>query len=247
MRERASTAAAFAHTLAGRALDVIRKLLIRVGAAMPGWFVDRVYRRAVAAAHLPLSGRWLAEHTGLPSVSLRDRSQVFELIALQVTAKKVLYLEFGVYRGYSMRLWSRLIDHPEALLHGFDSFEGLPENWGMTSPKGSISAMGAVPEVADPRVRFFKGWFDDTLRAYSLPAHDVLVVNLDADVYSSARTVLNYLRDKLKPGDWLYFDEFMVWDHEFRAFQEFVEGSGMRFQAIAEAAGYSHVAFKVAG
>jgi len=236
-----------ANQLLNRAFGYHRKLLIRLGAGMPGWFADRVWRRAVAAAHLPLSGRWLTEHTGLPSVSLRDRSQVFELIARQVRGRKVLYLEFGVYRGYSMRLWSRLIDHPEAMLHGFDSFEGLPENWGRTSPKGSISAMGAVPEMADPRVRFFKGWFDDTLRAYSPPAHDVLVVNLDADVYSSTVTVLNYLRDKLKPGDWLYFDEFTVWDHEFRAFQEFVEGSGMRFQAVAEAGGYSHIAFKVTG
>jgi hypothetical protein len=235
--------------LANRFVDsaaaALRKLLLNSGAVMPRWFVDRVCRRVVAAAHLPITGRWLAENTGLPSTPLKDRQQVYELIARQVSGKKVLYLEFGVYRGYSMRLWSRLIDHPASILHGFDSFEGIPENWGADTPRGGLSVMGAVPQIADPRVRFFKGWFEDTLKSYSLPDHDVLIANLDADVYSSTRTVLNYLRDKLKPGDWLYFDEFTVWDHEFRAFREFVEGSGMRFKAIGAAQACSHIAFKV--
>ena len=39
-----------------------------------------------------------------------------------------------------------------------------------------------MPVINDPRVKFFKGWFDQTLTTYSVLPHDVLVVNLDADL-----------------------------------------------------------------
>jgi O-methyltransferase len=62
-----------------------------------------------------------------------------------------LYLEFGVWKGYSIRCWSRLLKHPQSMLHGFDSFEDLPENWTAFYREGSFSEAGQIPEVSDNR------------------------------------------------------------------------------------------------
>lgn len=56
-------------------------------------------------------------------------------------------------------------------LHGFDSFEGLPERWNADHAKGHFSTAGQIPEIADNRVTFFKGWFKEILREYAPPAH----------------------------------------------------------------------------
>jgi hypothetical protein len=57
------------------------------------------------------------------------REQLSNDVAQEIGSKRVLYLEFGVYRGDATRYWSPLLKNPESMLHGFDSFEGLPENW----------------------------------------------------------------------------------------------------------------------
>lgn len=177
---------------------------------------------------------WMRAHlTGAP-LHFATRYQMFDFIGEQISGQRVLYLEFGVYKGESIKYWSQILKNPESILHGFDSFEGLPENWNPTYPKGGFSTRGQVPEVADSRVRFFKGWFEHVLPDYQLPAHDVLIINMDADLYSSTKFVLRHLEKAMAIGTWLYFDEFADRHHEFRAFREFVEETGMRFQAIAE-------------
>src|SRR5208337_4929169 len=109
---------------------------------------------------------------------------LFDLVGREIGDKKVLYLEFGVWKGESILYWSKLLKNPESKLQGFDSFEGLPEDWNDKYPKGSFSTGGAIPVIDDPRVQFFKGWFDHSLPAYRIPEHEVLVLNLDADLYS---------------------------------------------------------------
>jgi hypothetical protein len=47
---------------------------------------------------------------------------------------------------------------------------------------------------SDDRVAFFKGWFSETLPDYVPPPHKQLFVNLDADLYSSTKTVLEFLK-----------------------------------------------------
>jgi len=102
-------------------------------------------------------GRWMrARGFEIPG-RLERREAIFDCIAAEVSASRVLYLEFGVHRGASMTSWSKLLRSAESRLHGFDSFEGLPEKWNVTSKKGSISTGGAVPSLDDPRVTFFKG------------------------------------------------------------------------------------------
>ena len=134
-----------------------------------------------------------------------------------------------------MRYWSSELKHPDSRLHGFDSFEGLPEDFDLDGPhmKGKFNVGGEIPQIKDARVKFFKGWFDEVLPTYQLPEHEVLVMVLDADLYSSTQCVLRHFRPFIIPGTFVYFDNMSRPDHEPRAFEEFMKESGLGFQLIS--------------
>jgi hypothetical protein len=94
-------------------------------------------------------------------------------------------------------------------------------------------------------VRFFKGLFEDTLRDYRPPEHEVMFMNCDADMYSSARTVLKFATSQLKSGDYLYFDEFHEAHDERRAFSDFLTSAGARFSLVGVSLSRSHVLFEM--
>ena len=74
-----------------------------------------------------------------------------------------LYLEFGVQHGVSINMSSSIL--PNQQFYGFDSFEGLPEEWDNGKrilKKGTLSRNGIPPTVND-NVTLIKGLFQDTL------------------------------------------------------------------------------------
>jgi hypothetical protein len=224
--------------------NLFKRLLRFSGARSSSRFVQSL-RKTVSVLEV---SNWLASECSYDrAIELQKGERVFEAIASQIQDKRVLYLEFGVWRGYSMRCWSKLLRHPQSILHGFDAFEGLPEAWTDFYRKGSLSESGRIPTIEDKRVQFFKGWFEDTLKTYIPPRqHDVLLVNIDCDLYSSATVVLDFLwkQNLLDIGSWIYFSEFADRDHEFRAFREFVQSTELRFRLIAQANHMWNAAFK---
>src|SRR5207253_5177028 len=123
----------------------------------------------------------------------------------------------------------RLLKNSGSHLHGFGSFEGLPEPWQPGKERGAFSTGGQIPSIDDPRVKFFKGWFNETLKTYSPPPHEEFVINIDAELYNSTTEVLAWAECLLKPGSYLYFDEFSDRRHELKAFDEFLRRSSKRF------------------
>ena len=122
-----------------------------------------------------------------------------------------------------------------------------PDTWNYTTTKRYFSSSGEVPVIADPRVTFFKGWFEDTLPQYSVPPHERLFINMDADLYSSTKTVLKFLKDHIAYGTLIYFDEFSDRFHEMKAFDEFLREAGMRFKVIGADRQLSSVIFERVG
>jgi hypothetical protein len=216
------------------------------------WLGEKLPTAAVSglldiASSLEL-GRWIATSGHQCNAWLPNRKELFAAMASDARAyKRTLYLEFGVYTGETMRMWSALLPHSTCLLHGFDSFQGLPENWVSRYPKGSYCTGGNVPNIDDSRVSFFPGFFEATLQSYEVPNHDLMIVNCDADLYSSTITILNRLKPHFRSGDFLYFDEFNVPLHEARAFRTFVQTSGLRFSLFGSTPGYNRVAFRCDG
>ncbi len=197
-----------------------------------------------AAVNYVEVGYWMKSHGFRATHPVQKRRELFHLIADRVGDTKVLYLEFGVAKGTSLRYWSNLLSNPTSALHGFDTFEGLPEKWRLADNKGAYSAGGNPPEISDKRVRFFKGLFQETLPDYSPPDHDNLIINIDCDLYSSASFVLNCLAEYIRPGTFVYFDEFSDPQNELRAFQELLARTSKRFHLLGATRSYAQVSFE---
>lgn len=188
-------------------------------------------------------GHWMAKQGYRFEKRVKNRREVWDSVAGAVSNQQVLYLEFGVAGGDSMRYWSKALKHPDSLLHGFDSFEGLPESGGHWR-KGQFSTGGAMPELGDARVTFFKGWFDQVMPEYSMPRHDLLIVNMDADLYSSTIFVLRSLRPHIQKGTLVYFDDMNHPDHEVRALEEFAGETNIKLRPISADKSLTHVFFE---
>jgi hypothetical protein len=190
-------------------------------------------------------GLWSASFGDLPPDHVsRERLFLVALNRVQQSASP-LYLEFGVYQGASLHWWSDHLETPGATLIGFDSFEGLPENWNVRLGKGDFAVSG-VPQIDDSRVSFQVGWFETTVPSFEVPEHDALIVNIDSDLYSSAALVLNRMEPHLTAGAVLFFDEFNDRDHELRALREFLSRTGKTVRPLGTAEGRSCWLFEVA-
>lgn len=139
-----------------------------------------------------------------------SRDAYFEAISdrLGGADARLTYLEFGVYRGESLRAWCALNRDPRSRFVGFDSFEGIPVQW-RARPRGYFDVGGQVPAIADPRVRFVKGWFNETLPQAlgDLAPGGTILVHIDSDLYSSALYCLTVLAFRLGSFH-VMFDEF---------------------------------------
>ena len=154
---------------------------------------------------------------------LANRLELLKL-AIERANNPGLFLEFGVAGGASINY---IAANTESTVHGFDSFQGLPENWRPGVGSGAFrKPSGWLPEVS-ANVELHIGWFEDTLPDF-LAKHDenVAFLHIDCDLYSSTKTVLSLLSDRLKPGSVIVFDEYFSyigWEkHEHAAFEEFI-------------------------
>lgn len=144
--------------------------------------------------------------------------------------------EFGVWKGDSINFFAR--NCPKAKVFGFDSFEGLEEDWyGTRLQKGFFSTNGQLPKC-ERNVSLIKGWFEDTLPKFcrELQGEKIQLLHMDADTYKPTAYVLNNLKKNLGRGTIVIFDEYFGYssfrEHEFRAWQEFVNSEGIKYQYI---------------
>ena len=152
------------------------------------------------------------------------------------------YLEFGVYRGESLRLWCGLNTNPHTRFFGFDSFQGLPEDWTDEKPKGAFTTSGQTPKIDDPRINFVVGWFQYSLPGFlkSYQPTNRLVIHNDSDLYSSTLFCLTSLSAFMPPGTLIIFDEFYDALHEYRALSDYAEAYMRKFRIVAATHGFNH-------
>lgn len=211
-----------------RVTDTAKAVLTRAGRRLPDRAITGV---RVATGYLAV-GRWVEANgwTGGPRANSRNR--VFDAMMREVSSDPIVYLEFGVFQGASIRRWVEGIDDPRAEFHGFDSFEGLPETFDAVYAAGHFDVGGRTPDIPDSRVRWHVGWFSETLPEFEVSTDKRLVVTLDADLYSSTKFVLDSLDKHILPGTLIYFDELSRIDHEPAAFDDYRSASGKRFDPL---------------
>lgn len=143
---------------------------------------------------------------------------------------ELTYLEFGVWRGASIKRMAQIFTNPASRFIGFDSFEGLPEDWG-DRPSGTFSTEGNQPRINDKRVSFVKGYFQNTLPDFlkSFEPRGTVLINYDADLYSSTLFLLTTLWHHL-PEYHFIFDEFP--NDEAAAMYDFVQAFPVDYEFL---------------
>jgi len=178
----------------------------------------------------------------------KDRDEFFKLAHENVRpAGPITYLEFGVHMGSSIKKWMELNKDGKSRFFGFDSFEGLPEDWNQEKGKGFFDVAGNIPKVDDPRVTFVKGWFDQTLPVFlkDFKPQDRLVLHLDADLYSSTMVALMGLDPFIKTGTMLMFDEFYDREHEYKALMDYQKITRKKIRGVAHMENFGKVCVEV--
>ena len=205
-------------------------------------------------AYLSKQSKWISEHRNLPfndffsgDRSREKRLGLYEFLnTAYVKNTSINYLEFGVANGGSFYWWLDHHKNGDSKFYGFDTFSGLPEDWGHFK-KGDMNNGNEVLQTTDTRASFYQGLFQQTLPGFvkSFNNDKLMVIHMDADLYSSTLFTLTTLAPFLKKGDIIFFDEFCVPTHEFLAVKNFTESYYINLQPVGAANNYLFTAFQV--
>lgn len=178
-----------------------------------------------------------------------SREEMYSAVDEALGKVAISYLEFGVWKGESLKAWIAINQHADSRFYGFDSFEGLPEPWNHSFGKqiGTevFNVGGAAPPIDDVRVKFIKGWFQHTVRDFlrrTQLSHPI-VVHVDSDLHSSALYILSTLDAILERGDVVMFDEYNSPAHEYLAWHEYQRAFMRKARCIAMSDRWTQAAF----
>lgn len=157
------------------------------------------------------------------------------------------YLEFGVFNGSSIGSMHIARAQMEAVdqmrLFGFDAFQGLPP--GAENDDGGVWKSGWYAcsfedmqqclrdrNINPDDMHWVKGWYNETLTpslAKQFNMNNIGIVMVDCDIYSSSKTVLDFIAPQINTpvilcfDDWKLNDVDLNEDGEYRAFNEMLE------------------------
>ncbi|MER3463677.1 MAG: hypothetical protein C4329_03915 [Chitinophagaceae bacterium] len=116
--------------------------------------------------------------------------EVYDYVLYTQELIEGLYCELGVFQATSINYVAKKI---KTNIHGFDSFEGLPEFWYGEYEKGAFDLKGQLPSV-EPNVILHKGWFNDNIPQFIHKYKEPLAfLHVDCDLYSSTKTIFNLM------------------------------------------------------
>jgi hypothetical protein len=134
---------------------------------------------------------------------------------------KKFYLEFGVWVGSTINFFSNYVN----TIYGFDSFEGLREDWvGSESQKGTFN-LNKKPPKLNKNVIPIVGWVQDTLVPFlEKYKPEINFVHMDMDTYETTKFVLIKIKPYLVKNCIITFDElynYPGWEvGEYKALKE---------------------------
>jgi hypothetical protein len=151
-----------------------------------------------------------------------------------ISDENTLWLEFGVWEGRTINYISQ---HTNNLVYGFDSFEGLPEDWREGYLKNHFNKHGNPPNV-NSNVVLEIGWFNNTLEPFLLKHMEkkITFLHVDCDLYSSSKYVLDKCTPFLQDGSIVIFDELINYpgyeECEWKAMNEWVNENNVQYEWI---------------
>ena len=186
---------------------------------------------------------WAFSLPTLPPVHFNRWALFDHMISL--SKKDRPFYEFGVWRAEAFKYLIKTIKKG----YGFDTFEGLPEDW-HNEKAGSYTSDGNIPKIKGGQ--FIVGKFEDTLPSFFAEKRPMAsIINFDADLYSSTICALNFAKPVIDQYTILIFDEFITnkdWEQdEYKALEEFCANNGYTYEVIAISFFTKQVAVKIIG
>lgn len=145
---------------------------------------------------------------------------------------KIMYIELGVWEGYSINYFSKLFINTSSEFNGFDTFTGMPEQW-RHMDVGHYNQSENLPRFSDNRVKLHKGIFQNTLENFlkniKVDKDTKILINFDCVLYTSTLFCLTKIENYFKDY-YFVFDEF--YGDECRAFKHFVDSYKKDYELI---------------
>jgi hypothetical protein len=155
---------------------------------------------------------------------------VYEVLreVAQLKGSRYSVLEFGTSDGYSfvkLLYATRFLKlEQKVTVHTFDSFEGMPasndardrdwasgDDWAPGQFKGDYESLQEYCSGRYQNYEIHRGYFEDSIDApflASLESSPPVLIWIDCDYYSSSKTILMRLIDRIPNGAVIYFDEY---------------------------------------
>ena len=175
------------------------------------------------------SFEWVFGLPNLPELHF-NRWSLFDQMVNRSKLHRPFY-EFGVWRGQAFKYLIKSLKKG----YGFDTFEGLPEDWHNVH-SGTYSSDSKVPQIDGGE--FIVGKFEETLPTFFSENRPMAsIINFDADLYSSTICALNFSKPVIDEHTILIFDEFIIntnWEQdEYKALNEFCSNNKYAYEVLA--------------
>lgn len=159
-------------------------------------------------------------------------------LLLKKEKKDSIFMEFGVYKGGSTRIFSEHMASNDKL-YCFDSFEGLSRDWkGRSFTKGHFKLEKHLIPKFENNVELIIGLVEETLENHLKKINSkISFVHIDLDGYESTSFVLNKIKSRLLRGCILLFDQIhhvAGWRSEYKALTENFDEKEFEYIAFDE-------------
>lgn len=173
------------------------------------------------------SYNYFSQHFSKCLLSTDEKVREFSIKkSLEIFNKEDYFLEFGVYKGSSIKQFATFLEKKDLKIYGFDSFIGISEDWlGTNKMKGHYNNAGKIPKTKS-NVEFVVGDIFETLPEFLKNKSNINIkfVHIDTDTYSVCKFILESIKKNLDKNAIIVFDElhnFTAWDQgEFKALKE---------------------------
>ena len=170
------------------------------------------------------------------AIKARDRFDVLSIAAQKTRIIKGNAMEFGVFQGVTLKHIARAISEGRQVI-GFDTFEGLPDDWGNLLEKGTFAT--EVPSLIDyPNATLQIGRIEDTLPIYFKKKRTpITLLHIDCPYYEINMFILEHVLPLMPSQSIIVFDEFYGYPsfemHEYRAWSETCDRFNLEILPVA--------------
>ena len=183
-----------------------------------------------------LQSNQVQNHDLAGSIKGRDRFDVLSIAARETQYIQGCAMEFGVFQGVTLKHIARAI-FPERQVIGFDTFEGLPDDWGDLLERGTFATN--VPSLINyPNATLQIGRIEETLPAFlEKEKKSVSLLHIDCPYYEINMFILEHVLSFMPSQSIIVFDEFYGYPsfemHEYRAWKETCDRFKLEVSPIA--------------